>query len=478
MDKATNTALPTTIDLELPIGKGEISIAFGQRLALRAKQTQGRTGIRAQFGVDRVAEAPPASGLILTGRSGHLAAIDWIALLRGGAHAGGGDPLPLRRVDVVAERLLVLGGVFPETRVQVAPATGGLAVQLEGAALAGSLMVPDAEGATIAGRLQRVYWRSPGAVASAKQDGATSVAATSTTSSSMTAHDDSIDPTKVPPLTLKIDDLRVMNAVFGETQFRSRPTATGMEIAQLQTRAPKRRIDVTGDWSGRGAAARTHLIAAIVSEDFGALFSDLGAGSRIGGGKGDVKFDAAWPGSPMAFQMSGLEGTLQINVKDGRLVEVEPGGTGRVLGLLSIAQLPKRLLLDFRDFFNKGFAFNKLAGTVRFGGGLARSDDLTIDGSSAQINIRGAANLRTQTFDQTIEVLPKAGNLLTAVGAIAGGPVGAAVGAVANAVLQKPIGQMTAKNYRVTGPWKDPKVDVVERPPTTKSERPTKPASG
>ena len=60
-------------------------------------------------------------------------------------------------------------------------------------------------------------------------------------------------------------------------------------------------------------------------------------------------------------------------------------------------------------------------------------------------------------------MLPKAGNLLTAVGAIAGGPVGAAVGAVANAVLQKPLGQATAKNYRVTGPWKDPKVEVVER---------------
>ena len=38
-----------------------------------------------------------------------------------------------------------------------------------------------------------------------------------------------------------------------------------------------------------------------------------------------------------------------------------------------------------------------------------------------------------------------------------------AVGAVANAVLQKPLGQAAAKNYRVTGPWKDPKVEVNER---------------
>ena len=60
-------------------------------------------------------------------------------------------------------------------------------------------------------------------------------------------------------------------------------------------------------------------------------------------------------------------------------------------------------------------------------------------------------------------MLPKTGNLLTAVGAIAGGPVGAAIGAVANAVLKKPLDRCRRKTYRVTGPWKDPKVEVVGR---------------
>ena len=50
-----------------------------------------------------------------------------------------------------------------------------------------------------------------------------------------------------------------------------------------------------------------------------------------------------------------------------------------------------------------------------------------------------------------------------AAGAIAGGPVGAAIGAAANAVLQKPLGQITSKTYRVTGPWKEPKVEVISR---------------
>src|SRR3546814_7828593 len=89
-------------------------------------------------------------------------------------------------------------------------------------------------------------------------------------------------------------------------------------------------------------------------------------------------------------------------------------------------------------------------------------DDMNIDGPAAEIRIHGSADLRAETFDQHIEVLPKSGNLLTVAGAIAGGPVGAAVGALTSAVLRKPLGEMGARSYRVTGPWKDPKVEGSE----------------
>jgi uncharacterized protein YhdP len=134
-----------------------------------------------------------------------------------------------------------------------------------------------------------------------------------------------------------------------------------------------------------------------------------------------------------------------------------------VLGLLSLAQLPRRLMFDFRDFFSKGLAFNRIGGEVQFGDGLAKADGIRIEGPAVDIDMRGQADLRQQTLDQTVDVYPKSGNLLTVVGAVAGGPVGAAVGAAANAVLGKPLGAIGAKTYHVSGPWKDPKVEVVDR---------------
>jgi len=448
MRKAAVTPLTTTIETPLPLGSGDIRVGFGDLMALRARSSKDQVGVRVVLGASRVDEAAPVSGLVATGRADRLDAIDWIALTRGGE---GGGKLPLQRIDVTAERLQLLGGTFADTHIVVVPGPhGATAMQAEGAALQGALLVPASANEAIAGRMQRVYWRP--AVAPAAGAGVPTATVVS----------DEVDPSKIPALTIDIDDLHLSDAKLGSAKVRTRPTAAGMRIEQLQTRAPKQRIDLSGDWTGKGATAKTHLKVDIGSDDFGALLTGFGMGNRLGGGEGTVKFDAGWPGSPVAFQLDGLEGTLRLDAREGRLLEIEPGA-GRMLGLLSLAQLPRRLTLDFRDLFSKGFAFNELKGTVRFGNAQARSDGLVIDGPAATIDISGVANLRAQSFDQTIEVRPKAGNLLTAIGAVAGGPVGAAIGAAANVVLSKPLGSMASKTYRVTGPWKEPKVEVISR---------------
>jgi uncharacterized protein (TIGR02099 family) len=462
LDKAAATSLPTTVQTSLPFGDSDITVAFGQRLALRARSANGQSGIRVVLGSDRVAEAPPASGLVASGRAATLDAIDWAALTAGG---GSGQSLPLRRIDITADKLQLLGGSFANTRIRAMPAPGGTAVQINGDALAGTLTLPQSATAAITGRFQRVYWTAPKPPATDGNATAANATAPANASASTSANasaniQDSLDPSKIPALDFVIDDLHFGDAVLGQATVRTRPVANGLQFDQLQARAPKQSVDVTGNWLGRGANARTRLKADVKSQDFGALLAGFGFGGRLASGDGEAHLDATWPGSPAGFKIANLEGALSLVVKDGRLVEVEPGA-GRVLGLLSVAQLPRRLMLDFRDFFSKGFAFNRIGGKVKFIAGQARSDDMNIEGPAAEIRIRGSADLRAQTFDQEIVVLPKSGNLLTVAGAIAGGPIGAAVGAVANAVLKKPLGEVGAKTYHVTGPWKDPKVEVA-----------------
>ena len=133
--------------------------------------------------------------------------------------------------------------------------------------------------------------------------------------------------------------------------------------------------------------------------------------------------------------------------------------------------------LHFHDIFDKGFSFDTLRGHFTFGNGQARTDDLEIKGPAADISVRGSADLVAQRYDQTIEVNPKTGGVITAVGAIAGGPVGLAIGAVAQAVLKKPLSRMTRKFYHVTGPWKNPDVQVIQGQAET-SQSQAQPSSG
>ncbi|HEX2596895.1 MAG TPA: YhdP family protein [Luteimonas sp.] len=461
--KNAAAALPATIETALPLGTGETSVALGNLLGVRARSNGKATGVRIVVGSNAVAEVPPASGLVVEGHASALDALDWIAIVKGSNGGSGGNSLPLRGIDVAVDRLLLLGAMFPSARLQVSPATASTLVQVQGDALSGTVRIPDADGATVSGQFQHVHWRGVPAVAGSAP------AAPSPTQD--------VDPARIPALALDVADFRFGDARLGGAILRTHPLANGMRIEQLQTRAADQRVDVTGEWTGRGASARTHLATAIDSNDFGALLTGLGYGGQLSRGHGSAHFDAAWPGAPSAFSLGALSGTLKLAVREGQLTEVEPGA-GRVLGLLSLAQLPRRLTLDFHDFFSKGFAFDTLDGDVRIDGGQARSDNLHIDGPAAEIRIRGTTNLVAQQFDQTIEVFPKAGNLLTVAGALAAGPVGAAIGAAANAVLKKPLGRLAAKTYRVTGPWKEPKVEVISREQSRQDAAATSPPAG
>src|SRR5690606_25457863 len=260
---------------------------------------------------------------------------------------GSGDALPLRSIDVVADRLLLLGGSFPDARLRAQPSAAGTDVRVDSPRLAGSLSIPRAERAPVTGSFARVFWSAP----PKKSD------ADASASNKESPAGDDVDPASVPPLDIAIDELRFGNAMLGKAEVHTRPVAGGLRIEKLQTRSPEQRIDVGGDWLGRGASARTHLKVDVHSEDFGALLAGVGYEGRMAGGEGEAHLDATWPGSPAGFRLANLQGTFTLAARDGQLVDVEPGA-GRVLGLLSVAELPRRLLLDFRDLFSKGFAFN------------------------------------------------------------------------------------------------------------------------
>ena len=436
--KAAGATLPSVITLPLPLGQGEIGVKLGRMVNMRARSVNNRTGIALALG-DGNAEAPPESGLVVTGHAPTLDAPAWLAM------TGGDDTsFTLKHMDITTDRLLLGPATFPASRLRMTPSGNGYLMQVQGDALQGQLAIPNASNATISGRFDRVHWTSAPAGTTATPAAASSVTG-------------DVDPAHIPPLALDINDLRIGALAFSSATLRTRPIAGGLQVDRLDLQSRGQHIAATGSWLGGGRSAQTRVQARLDTQDFGALLDGLGMKGQLGDGKGTLLMDLRWLGTPMDASGAALAGSLNIDMRDGQLVKVQPG-VGRVLGLLSLTQLPRRLTLDFHDFFDSGFRFNSVTGDIRFDGGGARSNNLAIKGAAADIRIEGTTDMVAQQFDQTIHVYPKTGNVLTAVGALTGGPVGAAIGAVAGAVLRKPFSQMAEKTYRVTGPWSDPKV--------------------
>ncbi len=442
--------LPLDLQLALPLESGELDLRLGRLLRLRGRAGAAGADPNGAFtGVALFGDAPeataPARGLHIAGQVPVLDAAAWGAVAAGDT---GETTLYVASADVHAGELNLLGRRFRETRLTMQRDEAQVDIGFAGPMLDGSLLIP-LEGLAqkgITARFERLHWpEMPEADAPDEASEASGVS-----------------PAAIPPLHIESADTQFAGAQLGSVWLETYPTAHGLHVERLDAHSPVLDLKAKGDWRVDAQGEHSELVLDYSSRDAGAMLGALGFSRLIDGGATHGQLRLRWPGAPGAFDWAGADGDLSVNVGQGRVLEVEPGA-GRLFGLLSLTEIPRRLSLDFSDFFKSGFAFNQMAGNFRIERGNAITDDFHIDAPSAQILLRGRTGLAARDYEQTMDVLPKAGSMLPAIGAIAGGPAGAAVGAVAQAVLRQPLKEMTRTTYRVTGPWAEPAIEVVER---------------
>jgi uncharacterized protein YhdP len=288
------------------------------------------------------------------------------------------------------------------------------------------------------------------------------VASAAATKSPPDANEAGVAPASLPPLHLQVSDMRLGKAKLGEARLETWPTDEGMHIDQLRAQSKNVQITASGDWNGDEKRSRTHLTMDFASEDVARMLDALGFVGIFQGGRTSAKLDAVWPGGPSALALANMDGTLKVDVANGRILEVQPG-VGRLFSLVSVTELPRRLALDFGDVVGKGFGFDSITGDFRFANGDASTQNLKIRGPAAEITITGRTGLKTHDYDQEVLVVPHLGSSLPIVGAIAGGPVGAAAGLAVQGILGHGLNRAAGKRYHVTGTWEKPIFTPIEK---------------
>ena len=463
LGKSADARMPFALDLEIPpLGK-PFTATLGDIARVRGRLPGVGEALAARLDFGTVATGEvPANGVIVGGRATTLDLGGWMGLLGGDGATGG----RFRGLALDVDELVLGGRRFAKTRFVVDPAEQVTTVRFEGEAIDGEIRIPgsDLGRAGITAQMKRLHWPDPPAGEESAPSALSGIA-----------------PSSLPPLHLWVGELRLGAANFGEARFESWPTPEGMHIDRLETESANFDMRASGTWTGTAADNRSHLVIDMTAQNLGRMLDAFGFSGVIDGGKTLARIDAQWPGAPSAFALAGVDGTLEIGVDKGRILEVNPGAGGRLFGLLSLTEIPRRLSLDFSDLFKSGMSFNEIKGRFTLRDGDAFTDDLHIDSPAADISISGRTGLRRRDYDQQMVVTPRAGAALPVVGAIAGGPVGAAAGLVVQGLIGKQLNQVARSRYQVAGSWDKPVITLLGRekaPARSESKPAAPPANG
>ncbi len=275
-------------------------------------------------------------------------------------------------------------------------------------------------------------------------------------------------PAKLPALDIVAEQFDWGSTPLGRLEIQAgyRPGAADgpWRISKLELDMPEARFTASGAWTARAAAqpAATKLDFKLALSDAGAFLERLGLGPVVRGGQGTISGDVTWPGSPFALEFSQLNGGFRLAVDKGQFLKASPG-FGRLLGILSLQSLPRRLLLDFRDVFDTGWAFDSAIGDFTVTAGVAKTNNLRLAGVAATVLLDGQADVDRETQDLHIVVVPEVN---AGAASLAYAIINPAVGVgtfLAQFLLRNPLMAANTREFHVTGPWSEPKVARVNR---------------
>ena len=272
------------------------------------------------------------------------------------------------------------------------------------------------------------------------------------------------DPRETALINGQVDDFSIDDMPLGKVVIQTTRHPEGVKINTLKIQSAAMQVDIEGSWLYRNGRQRTNLLINARSNNLGAMLQRLGYAAMIKKGKARAVMQANWSDAPYHFKMAKLNGTLGIVIDDGEITNIEPGA-GRMLGLFSVAELPRRLFLDFGEL-REGFEFKQIYGLFEIEDGNAWTKNLSIISSIAFIGITGRTGLAQQDFDQHISVVPNVTGSLPAISWILGGGQIGAVTLILDQLIGGEVNKSAATKYHVTGSWEKP---VITKLPSTQT---------
>ncbi len=263
-----------------------------------------------------------------------------------------------------------------------------------------------------------------------------------------------IVPQSIPLLTITGDKTLWESVDLGKISLETERIPNGIAFKRMVLTGDDQTFTLSGDWKVNGNKSLTHMQGKLIMPRADRFLSKLSITKDFAETSGVIDFTAGWNAAPYQVSLADVQGQIDVNFKNGRILSVEPG-FGRILGILAMAQWLKRFQLDFSDVFEEGMTFTTIKGHFDLLNGKAATKDLVVDAVPAKISLTGDTDLINQTVDYVVNVVPKSADAVPIAGTIMG-KLAALIGRTLTGKNQE--GFFFGSQYLVKGVWRDAQI--------------------
>ncbi len=272
----------------------------------------------------------------------------------------------------------------------------------------------------------------------------------------------------MPAIDLTVDDFTLYGSRLGTLRLGGQNADNGARwmINELEITNPHAKMSAKGLWLLKGPERGVSLDGKIDISSLGKLSDQMGYENRAAEGSGTITAKVNWTNFPWVFSYAGLNGQVNIDLKNGVFQHVN-SRSARLLEVLSLQSLQRILSFNFRtgDEFKDGFPWNSISGDLSLKQGVVHTTDLVVRSPIARIALTGGSDLAQKVWNMEADVRPVLDMSGAAVAtAFVVNPLAGLSALVTQFLLRNPIERAMSAKYEVKGPWDEPELIPIGVP--------------
>lgn len=273
----------------------------------------------------------------------------------------------------------------------------------------------------------------------------------------------SLRPSDLENIDFSCQQCVIQDSDYGDVFMRIRKTEKGIKFNGYSTKEKQHELTLAGSWLEYSQSADSSAMAfELSSPDIGALLKQWGVDVAIEDSSGDITATIDWLGAPWQIDYTQIKGSAHATLGKGVLSELSDG-KGRLFSLLNLQSLARRLTLDFKDVFQKGFFFDSIEGTFLMDGGVISTENVQIKGNVADVKLYGITDVKNEKIEQLAVVSPHLTSSFPLLAAWAIEPTTGVIVFLVGKIMEPVIEVVTRIEYRVHGSFDAPIVDQIDR---------------